>query len=90
MSNMKPADELLWVRERIKALKAREDELRVGMVDGSLDRSGDFAVVFITKRPSKRFDRKAAEAELGSLSRFETTTESTVVRVEQLETPDAA
>lgn len=88
--NMKPADELLSVRQKIKELSAREDELKKGFRDGTLDTSGDFAMVFITKRPSKRFDRKAAEAELGDLSRFEAVSESIVIRCEELQNPDAA
>jgi len=90
MTNMKPADELLATRQKIKELRDREKTLRDGIVSGDFDTHGDFAAVLITKRKAKRFDRKAAEEELGSLSRFEVETESTVVRVEELENPDAA
>lgn len=90
MTNLKPADELLSVRQKIKELQDREAELKAGFKSGELDASGDFAMVLISKRPAKRFDRKAAEKELGDLSRFETVTESTVIRCEALETPDAA
>lgn len=90
MSNMKPADELFTVRQRIKELQARESELKSGFKAGELDTAGDFALVAITKRKAKRFDRKAAEAELGDLSAFDVETESTVIRVEELEHPDAA
>lgn len=90
MINMKPADELLATRQKIKELQDREKELRDGMVSGKFDTHGDFAAVLITKRKAKRFDRKAAEAELGSLSRFDVETESTVVMVEELQNPDAA
>lgn len=89
-TNLKPADELLSVRQKIKEFQEREKELRDGIVSGDFDTHGDFAAVLITKRKAKRFDRKAAEKELGSLSRFEVETESTVVRVEELQNPDAA
>lgn len=89
-TNLKPADELLSVRQKIKELQDREKELRNGIISGDFDTHGDFAAVLITKRKAKRFDRKAAETELGSLSRFDVEAESTVVRVEELQNPDAA
>ena len=90
MSNMKPADELLQVRKRIKELQAREDELKEGFKAGTLSRSGDFAIVTVTKRKAKRFDRKAAEVELGSLKKFDIEGEAIVVGVEELDTTHAA
>lgn len=90
MINMKPADELLSVRQKIKEFQDREKQLRDGIVSGEFETHGDFAVVLITKRKAKRFDRTAAEKELGSLSRFDVETESIVVRVEELQNPDAA
>lgn len=90
MSNMKPADELLQIRARIKELTAREEELKEGFKSGDLVRSGDFAIVTVTKRKSKRFDRKAAEAEVGSLVRFDVEGEAVVVRVEELSDHHAA
>lgn len=90
MTNLKPADELLSVRQKIKELQDREKELRNGIVSGDLDTHGDFAAVLITNRKAKRFNRKAAEEELGSLSRFDVETVTTVVRVEELQNPDAA
>lgn len=90
MSNMKPADELLMVRQKIKEMQEREKALKEGIASGEFETSGDFAVASITKRKTKRFDRKAAEAEIGSLSRFDVESESTVIRVEELENPDAA
>ncbi len=90
MSNMKPADELLQIRNRIKELTAREEELKEGFKAGSLSRSGDFAIVSVTKRKAKRFDRKAAEAEVGSLARFDVESEQTVIRVEELTDHHAA
>lgn len=90
MTNMKPADELLMVRQKIKEMQEREKALKEGIVSGEFEARGDFAAVSITKRPARRFDRKAAENELGDLSRFDVITESTVVRCEALENPDAA
>lgn len=85
MINMKPADELLTVRQKIKELQAREAELKSGLIARDLDPCGDFALVSISSRKTKRFDRKAAEDELGDLSRFDVTGETTVLKVEALE-----
>lgn len=90
MSNMLPADELFAVRAKIKDLKAREDELSAGLKSGEYETHGAFTFAVVTKRKTKRFDRKAAEAELGDLSRFDVEGESTVLRVEELQNPDAA
>lgn len=84
-TNLKPADELLTIRQRIKSLQARADEIKTEMEKGELDMSGDFAIAQITRRNSYRFDRKAAEKELGDLSRFEVKTEVTVLNVTELE-----
>lgn len=84
-TNLKPADELLSIRQRIKALQAREDEIKAGMKSGELEMSGDFALASLSTRNSSRFDRKAAENELGDLSRFEVKTEITVLTVSELE-----
>lgn len=89
-TNLRPADELFSIRAQIKDLKAREDELRDGILSGDLDTHGDFTIATISKRKSKRFDRKAPEAELGDLSRFDSQTEVTMIRVEELSNPDAA
>jgi hypothetical protein len=82
MTNLKPADELKTIRDQIKALQEREAEIRAGLIDGSLDPVGNFAVALLTKSNSKRFDRKAAEKIVGDLSRFETVTEIVTVRVQ--------
>lgn len=81
-TNLKPADELKSIRDRIKELQAREAELREGLITGAMDPVGAMAIAFVTKGKSKRFDRKAAEAELGSLARFDVLTEFFVVRVQ--------
>jgi len=49
-SNMKPADELLTVRKRIKELQAREKEIADGIKSGELDDAGDFAIARVVKR----------------------------------------
>lgn len=84
-TNLKPADELLSIRQRIKALQAREDEIKVEMKSGDIAMSGDFALASLSTRISSRFDRKAAEKELGDLSRFDVKTEVTVLTVTELE-----
>ena len=87
-TNMKPADELLSVRQKIKALEEREAELKAGIKSGEMDLSGDFAIATITNSKRKTFSRKAAEAELGSLARFEVETEVSNVRVAELDRPE--
>lgn len=82
-TNMKPADELLSVRQRIKDLQVRETEIKNAMLAGG-EMTGDFAVARFVTRTTSRFDRKAAEAELGSLARFETKGESVALMVEEL------
>ena len=84
-TNLKPADELLTIRQRIKALQAREEEIKAGMKSGEVELAGDFALAHFTKRSSSRFDRKAAEAELGDLSRFEVKSETIALIVSELE-----
>jgi hypothetical protein len=83
-TNMKPADELFSIRQKIKDLQSREAEIKAGMKSGDLDLGGDFAACRFVKRKSKRFDRKAAEEELGSLSRFEVQTETVALMVDEL------
>ena len=84
MINLKPADELLTLRAKIKDLQAREEEIKTAMMVMGSDMSGDFAIAFFTKRGSSRFDRKAAEVELGSLARFDVKGETTALMVKEL------
>jgi len=70
-TNLKPADELKSIRDRIKELQVREAVLREGIIAGTLDAVGVMA------------DRKSAEAELGDLSRFDKPTEVIAVRVQE-------
>lgn len=83
-TNLKPADELLSVRQKIKELQAREAELKDAMTADPALLSGDFAVAHFVKRGSSRFDRKAAEAELGSLARFDVKGETVALMVSEL------
>lgn len=87
-TNMKPADELLSVRQKIKQLQEREAEIKAGMQDGSLSMEGDFAIARMVKRNTTRFDRKAAEAEVGSLARFEVKGETVALVVDELAQPE--
>lgn len=84
-TNMKPADELLTIRKRVKELQDREKEIKAAMQSGEMETHGDFAIARFVKRKSKRFDRKAAEAELGSLERFEVEGETTALLVDELD-----
>lgn len=83
LSNLKPADELKSIRDRIKELEAREKILRDGIIAGDFDAVGTMAIAFVTKQKRRTFDRKAAEAELGDLSRFDRPTEMVTVRVQE-------
>ena len=83
-TNLKPADELLTIRNRIKALQAREAELKAGMQSGDLPLEGDFAIACLSVRATKRFDRKAAEAKVGDLSAFDVAGETTAPLIEEL------
>lgn len=83
ISNLKPADELKTIRDQIKELETREAILRKGIIAGDLDHVGVMAIAFVTKQSRRSFDRKAAEAELGDLSRFDKPTEMITVRVQE-------
>lgn len=89
MTNMKPADELLSIRQKIKDLQAREAEIKEGIASGAMPTNGDFAICRLSTRKTTRFDRKAAEAELGSLARFDVTGEAVALLVEALVQVDA-
>lgn len=80
-TNLKPADELLSIRQRIKELQSREAEIKDGMKSGALDMSGDFAIAYFVKKNTTRFDKKAAEKELGDLSRFNVSGEAAALMV---------
>lgn len=83
-TNLKPADELLSIRQRIRELQAREAELKDGMASGALSLSGDYAIARFVKRGTSRFDRKAAEAKFGSLAEFDVKGETVALIVDEL------
>lgn len=81
LTNRKPADELAWLRDRIKELQANEDYIKRMIREGKMDPNGDEFRADVQTRTQNRFDRKAAEAELGDLSRFTSEVEVTTVRL---------
>jgi vacuolar-type H+-ATPase subunit E/Vma4 len=85
-TNRKPPDELADVREQIRELKGREDELREMLIAGEADLIGDDFVVRITKVVTERIDSGRIKKELGLefLRPFLVTSESTVVKVEKM------
>lgn len=87
-SNLPPADEILQIREQIKALKTREAELKALIVSGEASKEGNFVRARLITRKSKRFDRQAAETELGDLTRFLVETEATILKLETIEDDD--
>lgn len=60
-SNLHPVDEIQKIREQVKALKAREAELKAMIVSGEASKEGQFVRAQLITRKSKRFNRQAAE-----------------------------
>jgi hypothetical protein len=85
LSNLAPVDEVQKIREQIKELKAREAELKALIVSGEASKDGQIMRARLITRKSKRFDRQAAEAELGDLTRFLVETEATILKLEPIE-----
>ena len=85
MTNLHTIDE---IREQVKALKAREAELKAMIVSGEASKEVQFVRAQLITRKSKRFNRQAAEAELGSLDRFLVETEATILKLEIIEDDD--
>ncbi|MGY3615696.1 hypothetical protein [Bradyrhizobium sp. USDA 10063] len=85
-TNRKPPDELADVRERIRELKAREDELRDMLIAGACDPIGDDYAATISKVKSERIDSTKLRKELGLqfLRPYLVPSESTVVKVERM------
>ncbi|MGY2987680.1 hypothetical protein [Bradyrhizobium sp. USDA 4508] len=85
-TNRKPPDELADVRERIKELKGREDELRDLLIEGKADPVGDEYVAKISEQEGERIDSKKLRAKFGTdvLGPFMTKTRKTVVNVERM------
>lgn len=84
MTNLKLADELFTVRQEIKRLQAREAEIKDALSAPDADLSGAYTIAHWVKRGSTRFDRKAAEKELGPLDRFDVNGETVALMVSEL------
>jgi hypothetical protein len=80
---LKPADELMEIRDRIKELEKREIEIRTELVEGRASLDGEFATVKLDRRKRRTFDRKSAEAEFGSLAQFDVLSEFVFVTVKR-------
>lgn len=80
-SNRHPVDELADVRERIKHLKNREEEIRQMIIDGKCDKQGDYFFVVVRVHKTERIDTPAIIKEMGMerLRRFMKTSSSTWV-----------
>jgi hypothetical protein len=87
-SNRRAPDELADVREQIKALKAREDELRERVLAG--EDVGDRFRAVVSRSAQERVDVALLRKELSKsqLEHFLKKTETVVVRLEQLSAPD--
>jgi vacuolar-type H+-ATPase subunit E/Vma4 len=85
-TNRKPPDELADVRERIKELKSREEELRELLIAGECELVGDDFAATISKVVSERIDSVKLRKELGleKLRPFLVPSERTVVNVERM------
>lgn len=81
LTNRKPADELAWLRERIKELQANEDYIKRMIREGKMSPHGDEFRAEVQTKTQSRFDKKAAEEELGDLSRFKYDVDVTMVRL---------
>lgn len=90
-TNRKPPDELADVRERIKELGRREDQLKADLIAGKADLVGDEYVAVISKVTSERIDSKKLRQEIGTerLRPFLVPSVATVVKVEKMRAEDA-
>ncbi len=85
-ANMKPADELAWIRQQISELKAREEHLRSRFIDGTLPTDGDEYWIQVERRTQNRLSRDLIEEHYGSLEPFYAPVDTTFVRVRKLPT----
>ena len=83
--NRKPADELADVRERIRALKVREEILRAKMIAGECSLTGDEFKVFISSVKSEVLDTAKIRKELGTkfLKPYLVSRETTFVKLKE-------
>jgi hypothetical protein len=63
--NIHPVDELAAIREDIKGLQAREDELRAELLKDGADLNGKQYQAFIQPSQRETLDKNALLAELG-------------------------
>jgi hypothetical protein len=82
-SNRKPPDELADIREKVKALKEREEVLRSQMITGGVDLVGDSFRVVVVRKNCQRIDTAKIKKELGLkfLQPFMITAETIYVNV---------
>ena len=77
--NIHPADELAALRDEIRQLQSREDELRAILLKDGADLNGDQYVASIHPSTRESVDRNALIAELG-MDRVRRFLKSTLVR----------
>jgi hypothetical protein len=84
-TNRAPADELADVREKIRALKQREDEIRAAMLAGEVGLFGDEFEASISKSKREGIDTQLMKRELGLafLRPFMVTNEVVTVRTKR-------
>lgn len=72
LTNVHPADELAALRDTIKSLQVREDELRVILLADGADLNGDQYTAAIQSSTRETVDKAALIAELGrdAVARF--------------------
>lgn len=85
-TNRKVPDQLADVREQIRELKAREDELRNLLILGKADLVGDDYTAVISRIITERIDIAQLRKELGleRLKPFLVPSESVVIRLEPM------
>jgi hypothetical protein len=85
-TNRKPPDELADVRERMKQLKHREDELKASLIAGEVDLVGDEFIAKISQVTSERINSPKLRKEVAAeqLKPYLVTSTATVVNVERM------
>lgn len=85
-TNRKVPDQLADVREQIRELKLREEQLRELLIASDADLVGDDFVAVVSKVTSERIDVAQLRKELGleKLRPFLVPSESVVIRLERM------
>lgn len=82
--NKHPADELAEIRLKLREWGAREDELRLLLIDmPKQEREGKKYIAAVNEESRRRLNVQALEDELGDLSRFYFETHFTTVRTKR-------